>query len=83
MLLGYGDKQMIIAGTESSSSIHNAMKNGAAAVVQISAKLEVDVQHDRLDADWEHGAVNTGIEGLFIVEEHNTFTASTLCRGGR
>ncbi len=77
---------MIIAGTESSSSIHDATKNGAAAVAQIIAKLEVDVGHDRLDGDWEHGAMNTGVEGLRIVEEYNRFasattsSAGTLCR---
>ena len=73
---------MIIAGTESSSSIHNTTNNGAAAVAQIVAKLEVDVGYDRLDGDWEHEAMNTGVEGLRIVEEHNMFAASTLCRAG-
>ncbi len=74
---------MIIAGTESSSSIHDATKNGAAAVAQIFPKLEVDVGHDQLDGDWEHGAMNTGVDGMCIVEEHNTFAAGTLCRAGR
>ncbi len=37
---------MIIAGTESGSSIYNAMNNRAAAVAHIGAELEVDVRHD-------------------------------------
>ncbi len=37
---------MIIAGTEGSRSILDATSNGAAAVVYIGAKVEVDVRHD-------------------------------------
>ncbi len=73
---------MIVAGTESSSSIHDATKNGAAAVAQIIAELEVDVGHDQLDGDWEHGATNIGVAGLRIVEEYNGFASATTSSTG-
>jgi hypothetical protein len=86
-MLSNGGKESTLTGTESSSSIYDTTKNGAAAVVQIGAELEVDVRHDPLDGDWEHRVVNTGVEGLCIVKEHNGFDVTTtssagaLCRG--
>ncbi len=56
--------------------------NGADADIHIAAKVEVDVRHDQLDADWEHGAVNIRVEGLGVIEEQHMFTTGTLCRGG-
>ncbi len=62
-----GGKETVIAGAKHGSGIHNTTNAWTAAVVQVGAKLKVDVRHDRLDADREHGAVDVRIECLGIV----------------
>ncbi len=47
---------MVIAGAKHGSGVHNATSAWTDAVIQVGAELKVDVRHDRLDADWEHGA---------------------------
>ena len=74
---------MVIAGAKCGDGVHNATNAWTAAVIQVGAELKVDVRHDRLDADWEHGAVNVRIECLGVIKEHNGFCSSTLCRGSR
>ncbi len=58
---------MVIAGEKRSGGIHDATNAWTATVVQVGAKLKVDVRHDRLDADWEYGVVDVHIECLGIV----------------
>jgi hypothetical protein len=58
---------MVIYGAKRGGGIHDATNAWTAAVVQVGAELEVDVRHDKLDADWEHGVVDVCIECLDVV----------------
>ncbi len=74
---------MVIAGAKHGDGVHNATNAWTATVVQDGAKLKVDVRHDRLDVDQEHGAVDVRIECLGVIKEHDMFCSSILCRGSR
>ncbi len=74
---------MVIAGAKRSGGVHDATNAWTATVVQVSAKLKVDVRHDRLDADREHGAMDVRIECLGVVKEYDVFCSSIFCRGSR
>jgi hypothetical protein len=58
---------MVIDGANHSNGVHDATNAWTAALVQVSAKLKVDVRHDRLDADREHEAVDVCIECLGVI----------------
>jgi hypothetical protein len=55
------------ADAKHGGGIHNTTNAWTAAVVQVGAKLKVDVRHDRLDTDQVHRAVDIRIECLGIV----------------
>ncbi len=74
---------MVIAGAKHGGGVHNATNAWTAAVIQVGAELKVNVWHDRLDTDREHGAVDVRIECLGVIKEHNAFCSSTLCQGSR
>jgi hypothetical protein len=58
---------MVIAGAKRGGGVHDAMNAWTFTVVQVGAKLKVDVWHDRLDANQEHRAVDVRIECLGII----------------
>jgi hypothetical protein len=58
---------MVISGAESGGSVHNTADTGTAVVIDVRAKLQLDVQHNRLDCDWENRMMHVAAEGLGIV----------------
>ena len=67
---------MVIAGAKHGDGVHNATNAWTATVVQDGAKLKVDVRHDRLDVDQEHGAVDVRIECLGVKRNMTCFAVA-------
>ncbi len=69
---------MVVAGTQGGGGVHHATDTGAACIIQISAELQIDMWHDRLDADRKDWAMDVGVEGKGIVKENYPLATCTL-----
>ncbi len=68
-----GREEMVPPSAESGSGIHHAADAGTAAVVDVHAKLQLDVRHAGLDCNWENRTMDVAAECTGIVQEDDAF----------
>ncbi len=79
-LLCNSSKKVVISSAESSGGVHHTAGAWTAAVVDVCAKLQLDVWHTGLDCYRKDRTVNVADECLGIVQEDDMFLI-TFCRG--
>ncbi len=65
--LHHGQEEMMTFSADSGGGVHNTADAGRAVVVDVHAKLQLDVRHNRLDCDWENRVMDVAAEGLGIL----------------